>query len=177
MTIRNRKELFRKMLISVPAAILLLALYMVIFGFSDQDAEQSGSLSMRFSESCVEWLNAISGGHWNESFIADLAEYFEHPVRKMAHFGEYMCVGILTYLVWFPWFNNRKRLYVLVVIWVFVSAALDEIHQYFVPGRWCSFADVCLDTAGGAFGLLLCLFVARMWRRKSLLKKTKQTRK
>ena len=154
------------MLISVPAAILLLALYMLIFGFSDQDAEQSGSLSMRFSESCVEFLNAISGGHWSQSFMADLAEYFEHPVRKMAHFGEYMCVGILTYLVWSPWMNKRKALYILVVVLVFVSAALDEIHQYFVPGRWCSFADVCLDTAGGAFGLLLCLLAVKVRKSK-----------
>ena len=155
------------MLISVPAAILLLALYMLIFGFSNQDAEQSSSLSMRFTEGCVGLLNAISGGHLSEPFMADLAEYFEHPVRKMAHFGEYMCVGILTYLVWSPWIKKRKALYILVVILVFVSAALDEIHQYFVPGRWCSFADVCLDTAGGTFGLLLCLFAARIWKRKA----------
>ena len=153
------------MLISVPAAILLLALYILIFGFSDQDAEQSGALSMRFSEGCVEFLNAITGWRWSASFIYDLAKYFEHPVRKLAHFGEYMCVGILTYLVWSPWMNKRKVLYILVVILVFVSAALDEIHQYFVPGRWCSFADVCLDTAGGAVGLLLCLFAARVRRR------------
>lgn len=165
------------MLISVPAAILLLALYMLIFGFSSQDAEQSGSLSMRFSESCVEFLNAISGGRWSESVMSDLAEYFEHPVRKMAHFGEYMCVGILTYLVWCPWINKRKVLYILVMILVFISAALDEIHQYFVPGRWCSFADVCLDTAGGAFGLLLCLFAARMWRRKRISEKKDKARK
>lgn len=160
------------MLISVPAAILLLALYMLIFGFSDQDAEQSGALSMRFSGGCVEFLNAISGGRWNESFMYDLAEYFEHPVRKMAHFSEYMCVGILTYLVWCPWINKRKALYILVMILVFISAVLDEIHQYFVPGRWCSFADVCLDTVGGAFGLLLCLFAARVRSRKSLSKKS-----
>ena len=155
------------MLISVPAAILLLALYMLIFGFSDQDGEQSGSLSMRFSEGCVEFLNAISGGHWSQTFVNDLAQYFEHPVRKMAHFGEYMCMGILTYLVWSPWLKKRKTLYILVVILVFVSAALDEIHQYFVPGRWCSFADVCLDTAGGACGLLLCLFAAKIRKRKT----------
>ena len=165
------------MLISVPAAILLLALYMLIFGFSDQDADQSGALSMRFSEGCVELLNAISGGHWSQSFRADLAEYFEHPVRKMAHFGEYMCMGILIYLVWSPWMKKRKALYILVVVLVFGSAALDEIHQYFVPGRWCSFADVCLDTAGGAFGLLLSLFTARVRSRKSSSKKMDKTQK
>ena len=154
-----------------------MALYAVIFGFSAQDAEQSGSLSMRISEGCVELLNMLSGGQLSEQ-LDDMALYFEHPVRKLAHFGEYMCVGILVYLMWSPWLKKGKGLYCLVVLWVFVSGGCDEIHQFFVPGRYCSFADVCLDTVGGAFGLLLCLFAARMWRRKGLSeKKSKYTGK
>lgn len=156
----------KKILITVPAAILLLALYVVIFGFSAQDAEQSGSLSMRISESAMEFLNSLVGGRWSRQFVEELAVYFEHPVRKLAHFGEYMCMGILVYLIWNQWMKRGKRLYLLTVIWVFVSGALDELHQLFVPGRWCSFADVCLDTCGGAFGLLLCVIVGRIWIRR-----------
>lgn len=33
----------------MPAAVLLLALYLVIFGFSAQNGEQSGSVSMQLS--------------------------------------------------------------------------------------------------------------------------------
>lgn len=164
-------------MITVPAAVLLLALYMVIFGFSAQDAEQSGSMSMRISEGAVEFLNSLTGGRWSRQFMEELARYFENPVRKLAHFGEYMCVGILVYLIWSPWMKRGKRLYFLTVVWVFVSGACDELHQLFVPGRWCSFWDVCLDTCGGAFGLLLCVAVARIAERIRRKKYEKKCRK
>lgn len=160
----------KKLLVSVPAAILLLLLYGIIFGFSAQDGEQSASLSLRISEGCVELLNSLAGGRWSRQFVADLAAYFEHPLRKLAHFGEYTVLGILVYLVWCPWLKRGRGLYVLVLLWVFVSAACDEIHQLFVPGRWGSLADVCLDTAGGAFGMLFCLFMTRKAERRRLKK-------
>ena len=164
MTLNSKNGLNRKIAVTVPAAILLLALYMVIFDFSAQDAEQSGSLSMMISERAVEFLNSFTGGGWSQAFKENLALYFEHPIRKLAHFGEYALVGILTYLVWCPWVQRRKKLYLLVVVWAFVSGACDEFHQLFVPGRFCSLADVCLDTCGGAFGLLICLSVRRIRR-------------
>lgn len=149
-------------MVTVPAAVLLLVLYMVIFGFSSQDAEQSGNLSMRISEGAAELLNSLAGNRWNNQ---ELAQYFEHPIRKLAHFSEYACMGVLVYLTWISWIKRGKRLYLLVVVWVFVSAAGDEFHQLFVPGRWGSFADVCLDTCGGAFGLLLCIIASRFGER------------
>ena len=173
MTLNNKKELYRKIRMTVPAAILLLALYMVIFDFSAQDAEQSGSLSMMISERAVEFLSSFTGGGWSQTFKEDLALYFEHPIRKLAHFGEYALVGVLTYLVWCPWVQRRKKLCLLVVAWVFVSGACDEFHQLFVPGRYCSLADVCLDTCGGTFGLFICLLVSRIRR---LRKKKSQLR-
>lgn len=147
------------------AAILLFALYVLIFGFSAQDGEQSGSLSQLISEKCVEFFNTLSGKHWSEVFMDNLAEYFEHPIRKLAHFSEYACMGILVYVTWSQWLERGKGLYLLTVLWVFVSAAADEFHQYFVPGRYASFADVCLDTCGGAFGMLLCLLGMKIVRK------------
>ena len=151
---------YKKFQITVPAAILLLALYVLIFGFSAQDGAQSGSLSQLISEKCVEFMNSISGKHWSRVFMDNLTEYFEHPIRKLAHFSEYACMGFLVYLILSQWMDKCRKLYLLSVLWVFLSAAADEFHQYFVPGRYASFADVCLDTCGGVFGMLLCLAVA-----------------
>lgn len=145
------------------AAFLLILLYMIIFGFSAQDAEESGSLSYLISEKCIEWINALSGRHWTEVFQVKLANYFEHPIRKLAHFSEYAVMGILVYMMWRPWKPSDKRLYRLIVLWVFLSAAGDEFHQYFVPGRYASFADVCLDTSGGIFGIVLCVWVQKLF--------------
>ena len=155
----------KKIAITVPAAILLLALYILIFGFSAQDAETSGSLSQMISEKCVEFFNNLSGGHWTEDFMRNLSEYFEHPLRKLAHFSEYACMGILLYVLWSHWIRRGRRLYLLIILWVFCSAATDEFHQLFVPGRYGSFADVLLDTCGGAFGMLLCAGIVKIRER------------
>lgn len=149
----------RKIAVTVPAAVLLLALYVFIFGFSAQDGEASGSLSQIISEKCVEFLNRLSGGHWTEDFMQNLSEYFEHPLRKLAHFAEYACMAVLLYVLWSQWIQKGRRLYLLIVLWVFFSAAGDEFHQWLVPGRYGSFWDVLLDTCGGAFGVLFCAAV------------------
>lgn len=155
----------KKIAITVPAAILLLALYILIFGFSAQDAETSGSLSQMISEKCVKFFNNLSGGHWTEDFMRNLSEYFEHPLRKLAHFSEYTCMGILLYVLWSQWIRRGRKLYLLIILWVFCSAATDEFHQLFVPGRYGSFADVLLDTCGGAFGMMLCAGIVKLRER------------
>jgi VanZ family protein len=160
----------KKVLKSVPAAILLLALYVMIFGFSAQDGEESGSLSQLVTEKCVEFFNAVTGRNWSQMMMESMVEYFEHPVRKLAHFSEYACMGILVYLVWCSWLKRGRFLYLLTVIWVFLSAAADEFHQYFVPGRYASVWDVLLDTCGGAFGLLVCIFFTSLIQKKRRIK-------
>lgn len=34
-------------------------------------------------------------------------------------------------------------------------AVLDEIHQYFIPGRAMSAVDVCIDSAGALIGIII----------------------
>lgn len=147
------------------AAVMLCLLYSVIFSFSEQDAEQSGSLSRLISEKCVEFINVLSGKQWTVVFQQKMAEYFENPIRKLAHFTEYACMGTLVYGIWRPWKNRDRKLYVLVILWVFLSAAGDEFHQLFVPGRYGCFADVLLDTCGGGFGVLCCVVIEKLYIR------------
>lgn len=162
MSLRLEKK--TKILITSIASALLLILYLFIFGFSAQDAEQSGSISKMLTEKCVEFFNSLTGGHWSRDFMESLTTYFEHPVRKLAHFAEYACMGVLLYIIWSQWVSVRKLLCLLILSWVFVSAALDELHQWFVPGRYASVADVLLDTCGGAFGMLLMILAGRIYR-------------
>lgn len=161
----------RRLLVTLVAAVLLGVLYSLIFRFSAQDSGESGSLSRMISEKCVEFLNWLSGSHWDEAREAETAGWLEHPLRKLAHFSEYACMGILVYTLWSQWIARGKRLYVLTVVWVFLSAAGDEFHQYFVPGRCASFADVLLDTGGGAFGMLFCMAVCWCCRKRRIKKK------
>ncbi len=159
---------YRKVAVSILAAILLSFLYSIIFSFSAQSGEQSGGLSQLVTETCVELINNFSGKNWSRMMMDNLANLVEKPIRKLAHFMEYACMGVLVYVMWRPWKKGRS-LYLLVVSWVFVSAAADEIHQLFVPGRYGCMADVVLDTFGGIFGVLICMIIEN---RKCIRQKT-----
>lgn len=157
------REMIRKIIVSCIAGGLLIFLYLLIFSFSEQNGEQSGNLSYFISEKCVALLNSISGKHWTDVMMQGMAEYFEHPIRKLAHFSEYAVLGSLVFTLWAQWFKRERRWYLITVIWVFISACLDEFHQFFVPGRYASFLDVLLDTTGGIFGMLVCIGICKLW--------------
>ena len=153
----DRKQKRIKVAVSTVAAIFLVILYCVIFSFSEQDGETSGSVSHEISKWAVEEWEKITHPSWTAEVKESLIEYWEHPVRKMAHFSEYMTMGILLFAIWTPWMKKGWKKNLLIISWVFVSAALDEWHQTFVAGRSGNIFDVLLDTSGGCFGLCLCL--------------------
>ena len=165
-----RKDRKWRIVISIIAGCLLLLLYSTIFSFSAQDGEQSSSLSMYVAEKGVELVNAITDSNWTENHMLEIAGNFEKPIRKLAHFTEYAIMGILVYTLLRPWMERGKKLYLITVCWVFLSAAIDELHQFFVPGRYSNLLDVLLDTCGGCFGMI-CLLVAEKWWKKRRQKK------
>lgn len=146
----------QKIPFTICAITLLLLLYIIIFGFSAQDGDHSGNLSMGFSRWTTEILNGITGSQWSEQKVLETAGCFEHPFRKLGHFGEYAIMGILVYCIFFAWTDRSRKWYFITILWVVVSAGADEFHQYFVPGRNGNVMDVLLDTFGGICGMLFC---------------------
>lgn len=166
---QHNRKLKRQTVVTIWMAAALFLLYLLIFGFSSQTGEESGGLSRYLSEKCAEVLNALSGKHWTQYALESMAAYFEHPLRKLAHFSEYALMGVLVYTLWRQWMERGKRLFLLVPLWVFASASADEFHQLFVAGRYGSFADVLLDTCGGVFGMLVCIWVEKKYNKKSMI--------
>ncbi len=175
------KERRWRILVTAVSFCLLLCMYGVIWGFSEQDGDTSSSLSLRISEGLVRFFDAVARRHWTEDIRKGWALYFEHPVRKLAHFGEYAVMGILIFGIWRPWANNERFgvRCLITVLWVFCSAASDEIHQTFIDGRDGNFADVLLDTCGGTFGLWFSVTVTRLFERagKKRRKKSAEAKK
>lgn len=52
----------------------------------------------------------------------------------------------------------------LAIVIVFLSAAIDEFHQAFVPGRTPLISDIFIDTCGGAAEILTLWLLGR-WRK------------
>jgi VanZ family protein len=105
----------------------------------------------------------------------DLAwDSLHHHIRKTGHFLGYGLV-CLTFLR--GWLLNlgmradlnykswRFRSCIAAIVSTALVASADEIHQTFLPSRTGRFADVVLDTCGGATFCLLMWLVC--WRRRT----------
>ena len=136
--------------------MLILAFY-VIFNFSDQDGQASGSLSKKVTEFIVEIISKIKTMDITKKFY-----YIEklHPIiRKIAHFSIYTVVGfsIMGFMCTFDMKNIFK---LLISFGVGVTYAIsDEVHQYFIPGRSARILDVCIDSAGVLTGIFILIIL------------------
>lgn len=159
----------KKRIPAVVAGVLLLFWYGVIFSFSAQDGEASGGLSDAVCRFLAEGFNFLAGRNMSPVQIDALAESMGFPIRKLAHFSEYAFMGVLVERISreLPIKRSVVRL-AIGVFWVAASAALDEWHQYFVPGRCASIPDVILDTCGGIFGILILRAIYRRFHTRYL---------
>ena len=141
--------------------ILLLAVMTAIFAFSSQPAEQSQKLS----DSLLDRLG---------KFLSFLPWFRENPgkkIRKLAHFTEFMCLGLVSELFFHELCSVEKNRLSCGTLWAlifcFLYACSDEIHQFFVPGRSCEWKDVLLDSAGAVIGLAISFLIVFMLDRKA----------
>ena len=72
-------------------------------------------------------------------------------IRKLAHFTEYLILGLLTYNLIN---NHNKKTYIAIIICI-LYAISDEIHQIFVPGRSCQILDMTIDSIGSITGIYI----------------------
>lgn len=125
--------------------MLLLAWMGIIFFMSQQPGEVSSTQS-----DLVLKIFRFFGIELTQHF-GELATFI---IRKVAHFSEYLILFLLAHNVGRFYFKDRRtRIY--SIIFIFLYACTDEIHQYFIPGRNMAFKDVLIDTSGGIFGYLI----------------------
>jgi len=146
--------------------ILAACFYIFVIGlFSAQNSEESGALSFEIAEKLAKFICSFRSDQ-SLTDVISLAGYFEHPIRKIAHFAEYGMLGALISGTFIPVMKIIRSdtgksggMYGRNIMAVFILAAFDEIHQYFVPGRYASVWDVFLDTLGCAFFLIFIYLI------------------
>ena len=161
----------KKRIYTVAAVCLLMLLYIMIFLLSSDVAEDSSVKSSAVTEFLLKIWSFFqkSDGTPTTEIVVDLFPLeLEKIVRKMAHFSEYLCVGLLSYSLVLLWWKGKVWSgRILIGMQLLLSASLDEIHQYFVPGRYAAVKDVLIDCAGGITGMVIIgmIFAIRKYKR------------
>ena len=135
----------------------------MIFSFSAQTADESGQLSMLVSEKVVLLLGKLTSGNLDTAQVGVYADEIHFLVRKMAHFCEYLLLGLTLSL---PLYVYRLRGFWLAAgLFCAGFAGLDEYHQMFVAGRSPALRDVAIDTAGSITGIYMTRVIGFIGRK------------
>lgn len=137
--------------------ILAIAVMVTIFMFSAQNAEKSSNASKGLTRVAVKMIDseyetrppAVQKALWKKaSFI----------VRKLAHFSIYTALGFCISCA-----AGRRRLFTAasggVIVFGFLYALSDELHQMASEGRSCELRDMMIDTGGVITGMLISMAV------------------
>ena len=154
MTIRTHKFF-------LPALLIFQMLFIFImssFGHTSSDAQ---------SNIFVDFIaqNFPHVRHGLENNLISLSTLI-FLVRKTAHFTEYAILGSLFFLNLKSWQRSKSSTsmnILLSLIFSFLYACTDELHQIFVPGRSAQFRDVLIDTLGASFGTLITYLTTKLF--------------
>ena len=153
----------------------ILLMYM-IFSFSSQTGDVSSDLSLRASAKIVRTADYVFDAGLEEWQIQEYAEKINFITRKLAHMTEYFALAIA---VSFPLYVYGMHGFLLMLVAGFLCVAFacgDEYHQSFVSGRSPAMRDVCIDSFGVFWGIILVRIIG--WTgRKTIFRPRKKKRK
>lgn len=139
----------------------VLAICVAIFIFSGKQADASNEESSAIKELLIRLF-----GYAFSDFI----------IRKAAHILEFAALGFFSALAFSLSLGTYKKVY-LGVIFSFLYAISDEIHQLFVEGRAGQVRDVFIDLSGVIAGtalMLVCAVIAKKIKgKKQCIKDTR----
>lgn len=150
--IKNKQT--RRIFISWTVVVLYLAL---IFYFSSQD----GTESHKVSAGLLQYLKVLAlvlpeyVQNYLIKYLINGNGNLEFLLRKVAHFTEYFILSFIFYRAMIVSGSRIKKSIIVTVIFCFLYAVSDEIHQLFVPGRVFAVRDIIIDTSGALLGMAI----------------------
>lgn len=140
--------------------LLLFCTFVVIFNFSSEDSEKSGSTSQKVTEEITKNIKSIQ--KLDDVKKAKVLDKIESVIRKIAHFSIYSLVGVLLMALLSTYNISDKNKIIFTIVLGTIYASSDEFHQSFIPGRSGEVKDVMLDTLGVAVGGLIVLAIIKL---------------
>jgi VanZ family protein len=119
---------------------------------------------IRVNAPLVIWLLLmITGSSLPGDTLPDIPVW---NVDKLAHTAEYLVLALLTFR-----YLRLGRVLAFTRSWhitgivLIIYAALDELHQLFIPNRSCDWHDFAADCSGIILGIWLAMRIYRRARR------------
>lgn len=142
--------------IKISIKILLVIICMAtIFLLSNDNADKSTKKSDKLITFCYEKIT-------KKKVDANIIDKYVHPVRKSAHFIIYLILGLTVISLLYEFNISTKNIIIFSILFCFIYACSDEIHQLFITGRSGEIKDVFIDTIGSTIGIFIYYF----WRKK-----------
>ena len=172
-----KRDKLKKLLLVFVGIILVFSVMRLIFNLSAQSGSQSGSLSnsLYLFLRRFEFLGQLLH-YWDQLvikvlYMLNLEELYpllfstysnwNVIIRKWAHFGIYMSLGIASMGVFTYAFNFYKAFIITLYVGAFF-AFTDEVHRLFVDGRSGQISDFGIDVLGLVTGITFCLGIYMM---------------
>lgn len=152
-------------------SVLTVLCMIIIFCFSNENSDKSSESSGKITNTAVHAVidNYDELPKNKQVSIMNKAAII---IRKSAHFSLYAMLGFFMSMA-----VGQRKLFspasLGVIIFCFLYAFSDELHQSFVPGRSCEFRDMMIDTSGAIMGMLISMAV--MLAVKTILNKRKSS--
>ena len=159
------RNLYKTRIWRVVSLIAVVLWGCVIFAFSSQDANASGTLSWKVDYKLVDKFNILRSDT-DKVMVDDVHGVLDHLVRKSAHVVEYGLFAILILNTLYAFQIPYKRCYGIAMGIVVIYASLDEFHQLFSDGRSAQISDVMIDSFGGVLALGVIAIVVYRYRKK-----------
>ena len=145
--------------------LLIFAVTIIItsYGFSDQTAQQSISIS----DQVLEALKLVT----HDEVVNETGKYplYSRIIREVAHLVLYAFIALPIFLLTFM---RTKRIWASIIITYLLLicyAYFDEFHQEGVDGRGYEWLDLVLDFIGGSLVILvgsISLWIGRKFASK-----------
>ncbi|MCR5601451.1 MAG: VanZ family protein [Ruminococcus sp.] len=137
--------------------VLTIAVMVAIFVLSAENAEESSKTSGSMTKVAVKIIDKDYSKRslYRQHEIWNTASFI---VRKLAHFTIYTALGFCASMT-----AGKRKLISLkslcVVVFGFLYALSDELHQTMSEGRSCEFRDMMIDTGGAVLGMIFSLII------------------
>ena len=138
--------------------ILVLICMITIFTFSNDSSYESTKKSNKLIITFAEMFNKKE---LSKSEKEKYIDRFVVIVRKGAHLSIYLILGLLFASLLKEYNISNKNMIIYGILFCFLYACSDEIHQLFVPGRSGEVLDVLIDTVGSFIGIGIYYLIRR----------------